>query len=131
VGTECEAYLEERVLALTRALDQVEALAARDELPEASIDGNRLKLAPMGSAVPEEAEQLMRRAYALIPHVKITDLLLEVDQWTGFTDHVFGLLQHLSPLGWDHITLTGDYTWKAHRAVERGHFRALRPLTSA
>jgi len=41
------------------------------------------------------------------------------------------LLQHLSPLGWDHIALTGDYTGKAHRAVERGQFRALRPFASA
>jgi TnpA family transposase len=41
------------------------------------------------------------------------------------------LLQHLSPLGWDHIALTGDYTWKAHRSVGRGQFRALRPLTLA
>ena len=23
------------------------------------------------------------------------------------------LLPHLSPLGWDHIALTGDYTWRA------------------
>lgn len=38
------------------------------------------------------------------------------------------LLPHLSPLRWDHIALTGDYTWKAHRSVERGQFRALRPL---
>lgn len=29
------------------------------------------------------------------------------------------------------IALTGDYTWKGHRAVERGHFRALRPFASA
>jgi hypothetical protein len=29
---------------------------------------------------------LIRQAYALLPHVKITDLLLEVDRWTRFTD---------------------------------------------
>ena len=29
----------------------------------------------------------MRQAYALLPHVKITDLLLEVDRWTGFGRH--------------------------------------------
>jgi hypothetical protein len=33
------------------------------------------------------ADILMRRAYALLPHVKITELLLEVDEWTGFTRH--------------------------------------------
>jgi hypothetical protein len=26
----------------------------------------------------------MQRAYALLPHVKITELLLEVDEWTAF-----------------------------------------------
>ncbi len=29
----------------------------------------------------------MRRAYALLPHIKITDLLIEVDRWTGFSKH--------------------------------------------
>lgn len=42
----------------------------------------------------------------------------------------YDLLQHLSPLGWDHINLTGDYTWKEHRSVERGQLRPLRPLAS-
>jgi hypothetical protein len=87
VETECEAYIQERLLGLERALQRVEGLAARNELPEASFRDNRLKLAPLSTTVPEEAEQLMRRAYTLIPHVKITDLLLEVDQWTGFTQH--------------------------------------------
>lgn len=25
------------------------------------------------------------------------------------------LLSHLSPLGWEHINLTGDYIWKSNR----------------
>ncbi len=29
----------------------------------------------------------MRQAYGLLPHLKITNLLLEVDNWTGFTCH--------------------------------------------
>lgn len=36
------------------------------------------------------------------------------------------LIQHLSPLGWGHINLTGDYTWQQNTYVERGTFRPLR-----
>jgi hypothetical protein len=34
-----------------------------------------------------EVDQLIRQAYALLPRVKITELLLEVDDLTGFTRH--------------------------------------------
>jgi len=37
------------------------------------------------------------------------------------------LLAHLSPLGWEHINLTGDYSWNPHALPKRGHFRPLRP----
>jgi TnpA family transposase len=36
------------------------------------------------------------------------------------------LLQHLSPLPWDHIHLTGDYHWHANKRVAKGGFRPLR-----
>ena len=36
------------------------------------------------------------------------------------------LLPHLSPLGWEHINLTGDYIWKQSKQVEKGQFRPLR-----
>jgi TnpA family transposase len=36
------------------------------------------------------------------------------------------LLQYLSPLGWEHINLTGDYVWRQNRKVEDGKFRPLR-----
>jgi len=38
------------------------------------------------------------------------------------------LLQHLSPLGWEHVNLTGDYIWRQSRRVEQGKFRSLRML---
>jgi hypothetical protein len=38
------------------------------------------------------------------------------------------LLEHLSPLGWEHINLTGDYVWRQNRRVESRKFRPLRPV---
>ena len=40
------------------------------------------------------------------------------------TDH----LQYLSPLGWEHINLTGDYLWKSNARIGNGKFRPLRRL---
>ena len=36
------------------------------------------------------------------------------------------LLSYLSPLGWEHINLTGDYSWRTKRAT--GKFQPLKPL---
>lgn len=36
------------------------------------------------------------------------------------------LLQHLSPLGWEHINLTGDYLWRSSAKIGTGKFRPLR-----
>ena len=35
------------------------------------------------------------------------------------------LLPHCSPLGWEHINLTGDYLWRQNRVVELGKIRLL------
>ena len=36
------------------------------------------------------------------------------------------LLKHLSPLGWSHIHLTGDYVWPEKDKFKEGKFRKLR-----
>ncbi|HQW21414.1 MAG TPA: Tn3 family transposase, partial [Rhodocyclaceae bacterium] len=38
------------------------------------------------------------------------------------------LLQYLSPLGWEHINLTGDYLWRSSAKVGSGKFRPLQSL---
>ena len=35
------------------------------------------------------------------------------------------LLQHLSPLGWEHINLIGDYVWRNNKRLGEGTFTCL------
>jgi hypothetical protein len=37
------------------------------------------------------------------------------------------LLHYLSPLGWEHINLTGDYVWRQSRKVEDSRLQPLLP----
>jgi hypothetical protein len=55
--------------------------------------------------------------------------LIGVGNWALFA-HV-RVLKRLSPLGWEHINLTGDYVWRQNKRVEHGKFRPLRPLARA
>jgi hypothetical protein len=88
VETDCDRFLETRLTLLERELATVERLAAANELPEAVVTNNgRLKISPLDNAVPDEAEVLMKQTYSMLPHLKITHLLLEVDKWTSFTRH--------------------------------------------
>jgi hypothetical protein len=41
------------------------------------------------------------------------------------------LLRYLSPLGWEHINLTGDYFWRSSAKLGKGKFRPLRSLKPA
>lgn len=87
IVNDCESYLYERMRLLAQQLDTVDQLAATDELPDATIGNSGLRISPLANAVPEEADSLMKQAYELLPHVKITELLMEVDDWTRFTRH--------------------------------------------
>lgn len=87
VDTGLEAYLDERVSLLNHLLETVNRMAENDELPDVSISNDGLKISPLTNSVPKETEHLMQQTYSLLPRIKITDLLMEVDSWTGFTDH--------------------------------------------
>lgn len=87
IDTNGERYLQARLALLKQKLSEVERLAASGELPDAEIDDELLKIKPLTKSVPEEAERLEEIIFGVIPRPKITELLLEVDQWTNFTRH--------------------------------------------
>ena len=80
-----EEYLAERHALLERRLSEVAAKAAADQLEDVRINGDELKITPLKAATPEEAEILADRLYGMMPNLRITSLLAEVDRWTGFS----------------------------------------------
>ena len=82
-----DAYLSERLTLLRAALEDTNRLAGADKLPDARISDKGLKISPLEDDTPPEAKLLKSQTYGLLPHVKITDLLLEVDRGTNFTRH--------------------------------------------
>lgn len=87
INTDGECYLRDRMGLLKNKLQEVELLAAAGELPDVEIANELLKIKPLTKTTPEEAEQLEEHIFSVIPRSKITELLLEVDQWTDFTRH--------------------------------------------
>ena len=70
---------------------RVDRLAQAKALPEASITDGVLKITPLDNQESDEAELLTRQAYGLMPRIKITDLLTEVDGWCDFGRHFTNL----------------------------------------
>lgn len=73
-------------------LGETERLAAAGALPDAAVTAGRLSVTPLRNVTPDAARSMARRLYALLPRVRITDLLEEVDAWTGMSD-CFGHLR--------------------------------------
>lgn len=66
-------------------LTEIDARAADGALPDAAIDETGLRIGRTeGLEAAKEAEPVARRLYASLPGIRITDLLVEVDRWTGF-----------------------------------------------
>lgn len=87
VVTDCDQYLQDRLTLLKTQLATVNRMALANELPDAIITESGLKITPLDAAVPDTAQALIDQTAMILPHVKITELLLEVDEWTGFTRH--------------------------------------------
>ena len=78
-------YLEGRRTLLDRRLAEVAAKAAADTLEDVRIKKGELKVTPLKAVTPEAAEAAADQLYGMVPSVRVTDMLAEVDRWTGFS----------------------------------------------
>ena len=85
-------YLDDRAALLDQRLLEVGRKLASGQCAGATLDRDRLSLPKPEAKDDPEARLLARRLYGLMPHVRITDLLEEVDRWTGFAE-MFGHVQ--------------------------------------
>jgi TnpA family transposase len=83
---EPEAWLADRKLRMSDALRRLARAAKAGAIPGGSIEDGVLKIDRLTAAVPEEAEAVVLDLYARLPGIRITDLLLEVDDEVGFTE---------------------------------------------
>ena len=86
------AWLADRRALLTRRLAEIETKAAIDALEDVRITEGRLRISPLRAITPEDAEGALAPLYAHLPAIRITDLLADVDRWTGLA----GCFTHLS-----------------------------------
>jgi len=78
--------LEEREAELAICMAQVERLLARQD-SQLRVEDKRLVLSPLeADRRPASAEALEDLITARLPHVELSELLLEVDAWTHFSD---------------------------------------------
>ena len=86
VEPDFDRFIEARHALLDARLTTVNARAREGLLPNVTLDRGVLKVAPIEKSTPPEAEALAARLYAMLPRIRITDLLAEVARWTMFPD---------------------------------------------
>ncbi len=81
-----EAWIADRKHRLENGLKRLAKAARTGTLPGGVIEDGTLRVERLEADVPEEASDLVLDLYRRLPEARITDILMEVDEATGFTE---------------------------------------------
>lgn len=76
----------ERTTTLNAKLKELAKAAAANAIPDAAISDKGLSISPIREEDRDRIVALSRRLYILVPRIRITSLLAEVQSWTRFLD---------------------------------------------
>lgn len=79
IPTNIDQYLQKRFQLMEEQLSKVNHLIQNQLLPDVSIYAGKIQISPLKKMIPDEVEDLTRLIYSVLPRVKLTELLVEVD----------------------------------------------------
>ncbi len=86
IPLEPETWIEDRKKRLKDGLNKLAKTARKGALPSGTIENGQLHVDRLEADVPNEAGDLVLDLYRRLPETRITDILVDVDKATGFTD---------------------------------------------
>jgi hypothetical protein len=120
-----DEYLAQRFEELHRELATVNRMMSRGKLQNAWIEDGELGFVSYKISIPKGMKEFTQKVYEQRPRVRLTDLLVEVASWTGFTQHFtlqrpesqLMIWSPSSPRSWPTAPISASPRWPAPRQI--------------